>query len=368
MTYYEHFGLCGPPFRFDASPRALFTGRTHREALAALEWGFSHEPSGFTLLVGEPGTGKSTLACALMMRKYQNVRAAYVPNPRVGFDGALREILRQLGVTRPTAYRGAAIEALNTLLWTLNSGERVVAIFDEAQGLSDHDLEELRMLASCGRADERQLHFVLLGTMDLLDRLTRPAMQSLSDRIGARAVLRSLDRAESIEYVEHRLRSLRGDPTRIFSRRTLGCLVDHSGGVPRRINVLCHNAMLMAFAAGVTRVTMSQARAAIAEYAPSKPQLAASSPEANKFSKVRRRWFERFRRPAAVFAMLWVVAMGAAYCWNFRDSLSRWLNEQMNLAVQQIDQLSGAGSPGADRNPNQFENSGLPASRSPSQE
>jgi len=374
MTYYEHFGLNGPPFRFDASPRALFTGRTHCEALAALEWGFSHEPSGFTLLVGEPGTGKSTLACALMLRNQPHVRAAYVPNPRVGFDGGLREILRQLGIARPAAYRAAAIEALNSLLWTLSPGERVVAVFDEAQGLSDHDLEELLLLASCGRADERQLHFVLVGTNDFLERLTRPALRSISDRIGARAILHQLGRAESIDYVAHRLRSLGGDPMRIFPRRTLACLVDHSGGIPRRINVLCHNAMLMAFASSTTRVTMSQARTAIGEYVvsppPPPPKHGTSNlePHPHKPEQGRRSWLARLRRPAAVFAMLWVVAMGAAYCWNFRDSVSHWLSDQLDFAVQQINQLGGAVSQPDNRDSHRFETSGAPASERPPQE
>lgn len=265
-AYYEYFGLSGPPFRFDTSPRSIFVGKTHHEALAALDWGLRDEPSGFTLLVGEPGTGKTTLACSILMNRYRQVRSAYVANPRLGFDGALREILRQLGVARPAGYRAAAIEALTSLLWTLRPGERVVAIFDEAQGMSDSDLEDLRLLSNCGRFDERQLHFVLLGVPELQQRLRQPGMRQLSDRIGARAVLHPLDRRDSIAYVAHRLRTLGGDPARIFPSRTLSCLVDHSGGIPRRINVLCHNAMLMAFAAGLRRVGIDQAHAAIGEY------------------------------------------------------------------------------------------------------
>ncbi|HTW87921.1 MAG TPA: AAA family ATPase [Candidatus Binataceae bacterium] len=300
-AYYEHFGLSGPPFGFDTSSRSIFVGKTHREALAALDWGLHYEPSGFTLLVGESGTGKTTLACSLLMNRYQLVRAAYVANPRLGFDGSLREILRQLGMARPAGYRVAAIEALTSMLWALRPGERVVAIIDEAQGMSDSDLEDLRLLSNCGRFDERQLHFVLLGVPELQRRLMQPGMRQLSDRIGARAVLHPLDRRDSVAYVAHRLRSLGGDPERIFPRRTLSCLVDHSGGIPRRINVLCHNAMLMAFAAGTRRVGIDQAQAAIGEYLGPQTKVTPTT-ELRGYGPARTAhlWLMRLRRKAQI--------------------------------------------------------------------
>ena len=75
--YLEHFGLSAPPFQFTASPTALYMSRTHRDCLAALEWGLLHEPSGLTLLIGDTGVGKTTLVCALLARQYREVRAAY---------------------------------------------------------------------------------------------------------------------------------------------------------------------------------------------------------------------------------------------------------------------------------------------------
>jgi hypothetical protein len=276
----------------------------------------------------------------------------------------LREILRQLGVTRPAAYRAAAIEALNTLLWTLSPGERVVMLFDEAQGLSDDDLEELRLLANCGRFDEHQLCFVLVGTPALMERLTRPPLRSLNERIGARAILRPLDRTESMQYVAHRLRSLGGDAGRIFPHRTLSCLVEHSGGVPRRINVLCHNAMLIAFTAGVKRVGVAHAQAAIDEYVP--PQTRSGPLPKPPSAAASRPWFWRLRRPAAVFAVLWVAAMGAAYWLDSGDAVSHWLAAQMSVAVQEIDQLRGSSE--HPQEPNRFRTSGAPGSSDQSQE
>src|SRR2546428_7591420 len=101
--YYRHFGLDGPPFGFVPSARELYLSQSHREALAALEWGVLHEPSGFTLLIGEAGTGKTTLVKSILARNYARVRAACISNPKRGFEGILRELVRQFGLSaQPT--------------------------------------------------------------------------------------------------------------------------------------------------------------------------------------------------------------------------------------------------------------------------
>ena len=81
--YYSHFGLTGPPFQLTSSPAQLYMSKEHREAYAALEWGMLHEPSGFTVLIGEVGTGKTTLALAILAREFENVRTAYLANPNL---------------------------------------------------------------------------------------------------------------------------------------------------------------------------------------------------------------------------------------------------------------------------------------------
>ena len=111
--YLEHFGLSAPPFQFTASPMALFMSRTHREALAALEWGLLHEPSGLTLLIGDTGTGKTTLVCALLARQYREVRAAYLGNPQTQLQELMGSILSQLGVRGGRSSKAAMINAFS---------------------------------------------------------------------------------------------------------------------------------------------------------------------------------------------------------------------------------------------------------------
>lgn len=265
--YLEHFGLSAPPFQFTASPTALYMSVTHRDCLAALEWGLLHEPSGLTLLIGDTGVGKTTLVCALLARQYSEVRAAYLGNPRLSFEELLSSILGQFGIRGGRANKAAMINALTHFAADLPANERIAILIDEAQALSDDALEDFRLLSNLDRAPGRKAtQMVLAGQFELARRLAAPPMRQLNERIGARAVLVALTELESREYVEHRLRLCGGSSERLFARRALDHIVRHSAGVPRRINAFCHNALLLAYSSGAKQVRRPMARAAVADY------------------------------------------------------------------------------------------------------
>jgi len=265
-VYYQHFGLNGPPFQFTPSPAMVYMSQTHREGMAALEWGLMHESSGFSVLAGESGTGKTTLIASLLSRQYQRLHLAYVTNPRLEFADVLRIILTQLGVEVAGLSKGEMLNALGSFLGALRPAERVAIIFDEAQGLSDDALEELRLLSNYGRPGENQLQLILAGQPELLRRLMAPNLRQFNERIGARTLLVPLDAIETLEYIDYRLRAKGGSAAKIFKPKALNYIVAASAGVPRRVNVLCHNAMLLAYAEGAKQVTLKMAKAAVAEY------------------------------------------------------------------------------------------------------
>jgi general secretion pathway protein A len=265
-VYYQHFGLNGAPFQFTPSPSMLYMSQTHREGMAALEWGLMHESSGFSLLAGESGTGKTTLIAALLSRQYQRLRLAYVTNPRLDFIDILRLMLTQLGLETAGLSKGEMLDALGHFLGSLRPAERLAIIFDEAQGLSDEVLEELRLLSNYGRPGENQLQLILAGQPELLRRLMVPHLRQFNERIGARTLIVALDANETLEYIDYRLRSKGGTSAKVFKRSALKYLVAASAGIPRRVNVLCHNAMLLAYAAGAKQVTLRMAKEAVAEY------------------------------------------------------------------------------------------------------
>lgn len=262
--YYQFFGLNGPPFAPAGNDALLFLSPGHREGLAALEWGL-REPSGFTMLVGEVGTGKTTLIHSLLARQTGAVRMVFVTNPTLSFIEILRVIASQLGITPVRAGKLDLIEALDALL-IAKPHESVAIIIDEAQDLSDKTLEELRLLSNARSATERRLQIVLVGQLELARRLEREELRQLNQRIGARALLPALAPKEVYDYVEYRLRARDGDIRKLFKGNALSALAHLSAGIPRRINILCHNSLMLAYAQQAHRVEARHVLEAARDY------------------------------------------------------------------------------------------------------
>jgi general secretion pathway protein A len=265
-VFYRFFGLSGPPFEFGASPSTLFMSTPHREALSALEWGVAHETSGFTMLVGETGTGKTTLVNALLAQHHERVQAAYVLNPRLRIEEIMNLVLEQLKVENVPADRLGLWREIERKIAQLEEGERIVVIVDDAQDLDDDCLEDLRLLSNCEANGNKRLHFILVSQPELLTRLRTPKLRNINQRIGARATLNPLKSDEARSYVDYRLRQKGGSVQKIFSAAALRHLIAQSGGIPRQINLLCNSAMLAAYAEGTGVVTPAAARTAVTEY------------------------------------------------------------------------------------------------------
>ncbi len=314
--YYRHFGLTGAPFQFTPTARMLFISRSHRDALAALEWSLAHEPSGFTLMLGETGAGKTTLLVALMARNQGGIHIACVTNPRLGFDGIMRDLLRQLGIAACGAQFEMA-EAFDRFLSGLPAGDRVVVMIDEAQSLAADALEDLRLFANRADGEGARLHFVLAGQPDLARRLGAPELRQVNDRIGIRTALQALDRDESAAYVAHRVAACGGTVAELFTPGALEHLLEHSGGNPRRINVLCHNAMLAAWNAGEPRVTLAIARAAALASGFANGRAAEARRGGGRFAGLRLTSLRAGSiRPVAALAAMAFFGLAAVYLWQ----------------------------------------------------
>jgi general secretion pathway protein A len=266
MLYYQYFRLKGPPFEAASPEGAVYFSPTHLEGLATLESGLSGELTGLTLLTGEVGTGKTTLIYSLLQRDYKRVRIAHIDDPKLSFLEIMRSILNQLNLYSTGSTKLDYLEALDRFLKLRGKEERIAVIVDESQVLSDEILEELRLLSGHGQHEDRGLQLILVGQPELADRLKKPELRQLNQRIASRGVLKPLSHAQAMNYVECRLIAQGGKSSAIFASGALRRLLRRSDGIPRKINVLCRNAMVASFYAGERKVSAKTAKKIAEQY------------------------------------------------------------------------------------------------------
>jgi type II secretory pathway predicted ATPase ExeA/LysM repeat protein len=263
MEYYQYFRLKGPPFQPASPDGAVYLSPTHLEGLATLESGLSGELTGLTLLTGEAGTGKTTLIYSLLQRDFKRVRIAHIDDPKLSFLEIMQLVLTQMKLYSTGSTKLDYLETLDRLLTLRGREERIAIIVDESQLLSDDVLEELRLLSNRG---DRCLQLILVGHPELAERLKKPELRQLNQRISSRGVLTPLNTAQAIKYVECRLSAQGSNCAAIFERGALKRLLRRSDGIPRKINMLCHTAMQVAYNAGAKKVSYKTANKIAAEY------------------------------------------------------------------------------------------------------
>ena len=229
--YAQFYGLRESPFALTPDPRYLFMSEPHKEALASAIYGVQ-ERKGFVLILGEVGTGKTTLIRHLLGRFGPNIRSVFVFNPAVSFIELLQLMLRDLELPCPSMRRVEMIDTLNDyLLKEAAAGRYVVVIIDEAQHLSPTVLEEVRMLSNLETARGKLVQILLVGQPELGEKLGRPELRQLRQRISLVAELKPLSYEDTVQYIAHRLEVAGLEGGRLFSRRALKVIYRASGGI-----------------------------------------------------------------------------------------------------------------------------------------
>lgn len=271
--YAAYFGLKQEPFSIAPDPRLLFMSEQHREALAHLLYGVQGG-GGFVLLTGEIGTGKTTVCRCFLDQAPAHCNLAYIFNPKLTVLELLETVCHEFGVeAAPPGHRAATVkdylDPLNAfLLHAHAAGRNNVLVIDEAQNLAPEVLEQLRLLTNLETSERKLLQIILIGQPELRDMLARPELEQLAQRVIARYHLGALGEADSAHYVRHRLEVCGLDRPLPFDRAALRQVHRATGGVPRRINLLCDRALLGAFATGQGQVTRRVVAKAAAEVFP----------------------------------------------------------------------------------------------------
>ncbi len=253
--YKEYFGLKELPFSIAPDPRYLYMSNQHREALAHLVYGMNSD-GGFILITGEVGTGKTTVCRCLLEQIPENIDVAFILNPKMTAEELLASICDELRIqyNRDNSSIKVFVDHINTYLLDAHTrGRKTVLIIEEAQNLSTDVLEQIRLLTNLETNQQKLIQIIMLGQPELRDKLSRPELRQLSQRITARYHLGPLSRQEVLEYVNHRL-SVAGVHKKLFPDSIISRLYHLSNGIPRLINLICDRALLGAYAQGKERV------------------------------------------------------------------------------------------------------------------
>ncbi|MBX3027529.1 AAA family ATPase [bacterium] len=252
--YCDFYQMQERPFNVTADPKFLYLNARYREALASLHYGITQR-KGFVTLIGEAGTGKTTLLKKLLDDLDQTTRTVFVFNTNVTFDEILEYIFGEFDLPVHNGKRLYMLQRLNQfLLEELGKGRNVALLIDEAQDLDYSVLEDLRLLSNLETAKEKILQIVLSGQPELGQKLGNPGLRQLRQRVAVNCRLLPLSREELSEYIQARLTAAGAADTKLFTRDAEERIFEISAGIPRLVNIVCDNALVIGYALGKRRI------------------------------------------------------------------------------------------------------------------
>jgi general secretion pathway protein A len=300
--YERYYGLQERPFDLSPNPRFLCFTPQHREALVHLQYGLAGRP-GITMLVGEAGTGKTTLIRAALQAANDASTIVHLSNPTLTRAEFFEYLAAGFGLGAEAGNsKTHFLRELERAL-TADLGPMLALVVDEAQSVPYELLEEIRLLTNAEAKNGRSLAVALVGQPELARRLEEARLRQLKQRVVLRCELTALSLKDTASYISARIKTAGGEATRLFTRDAVVAIHQHSAGIPRVISVICDNALVNGFAADqkpvgagiVTEVCRTLAlpngaeRPAVAPAAPVPPPMAVTT-QAPMFATTRRRF------------------------------------------------------------------------------
>jgi general secretion pathway protein A len=264
--YNAYFGLQEAAFNVTCDPRFFYANPDYQEAYASLLYGI-RERKGLIVLIGEAGTGKTTLLKVLMNNAEATVRWVYICQTILTIDELIDFMCQELGLIVPDAGRLQKIQTLHDLfLKQSQQGGTTVLVLDEAQNVGTDNLEQLRLLLNLETPTDKLLQIVLAGQPALEQQLDYPCLSQLKQRVAVQYRLPRLTNREVGTYIYHRLRVAGYSQQRLYSRKAIQRIAHYADGIPRVIHVLCDNALLQAYGVSRKRVTAEMIDEVAADY------------------------------------------------------------------------------------------------------
>lgn len=242
--FLNFYGLREQPFGVTPDPRFLYLSPAHREALASIFYGID-AGRGFMALIAKPGMGKTTLLFQLLQRFRPTARTAFLFQTQCNSKEFMRFLLLELGCELPAQADAVTMheEFNRCLLQEAAAGRRFIVVVDEAQNLEPSVLETIRLLSDFETPQAKLLQIVLSGQPELADKLARPSLRQLRQRVSLLSTLTALSVEEVDRYINHRLRAAGRQDGPLFSGPAVNLISELSEGIPRNVSNICFNAL-----------------------------------------------------------------------------------------------------------------------------
>ncbi len=323
--YTRYFNLNEKPFNLTPDPKYLFLSANHKETYAQLLYSVQEEV-GFVALIGEVGTGKTTICRAFLNQLPNNHILAFIFNPNLDDLELLKSLNKELGIPYHYNSKKELQDKLNQyLLEQKKFGRRVLLIIDEAQNLHPTVLEQIRLLSNLETETQKLINIILVGQPELGPILESPQLRQLKQRISISCRLYPLNLKETKEYIIHRLKMAGGEHVDAFTNGAVKQIFKLSKGTPRLINILCDRALLAAYSESVRRITPSMIRKCMSEIN----------------GRVRQRsWLARFSSGLAAVAAIGLIGFfGFYYGGMIAEAKSSTIIQVAELTASEHDSL-----------------------------
>ncbi|MFC3123043.1 ExeA family protein [Agaribacter flavus] len=294
--YLYHFGINQLPFTLTPNTSFFFGLPSHNEAIDVLKTAlFSGE--GFIKVTGEVGTGKTLICRKLMNELGDGYVTAYIPNPFLSPSELRKSVATELEVdlSADSDQQEFTQKIQQKLVEIRKNKQSAVLIIDEAQALPEQSIEALRLMTNLETESSKLLQVVLFGQPELNEKIAKPVLRQLRQRITFSYHLSQMDADQVYQYVRHRMRVAGNTSEQLFSKEVCQRLFKLTSGTPRLVNVVCHKALMLAYGEGKRAISQEHIK------------LAAKDTEAVKSSSINN-WFS-WVFPSAAFAFLFALLL-----------------------------------------------------------
>ena len=254
LMYTNFYGFKQKPFELLPDPDFLYQSKKHERALTHLEYGI-FDRAGFIVITGEIGTGKTTLIRHMLRSIDQDLPIASLSQTCLNPEEFLKGLCQEFSLPHNGKGKSDLLGLFGEfLVEQYRDGRYVVLILDEAQNLPVETLEEIRMLSNLDAGNESLLQVILVGQPSLRGKLQWEGLRQLSQRVQVNYHLEPLDRDEVGNYIRYRIKRAGGQDLNLFDGESIESIFEHSGGVPRLINAVCHMCLVYGMAEDLNRV------------------------------------------------------------------------------------------------------------------